>query len=52
MLFEAEEVNLFLLAIPVTPDALKDSRAVVQAMSHDAYLGFGQRYELVVKKSI
>jgi len=35
MLSKAEEVNLFLLAIPVAPDALKDGSAIVKAVGHD-----------------
>jgi hypothetical protein len=40
MVSEAEEVNLLLLAVPVTPDALKDGRAVVKGVGHNSELGF------------
>jgi len=39
--FKAEEVNLFLLDVTLAPDALKDSGAVVKAVGHNPYLGFG-----------
>jgi len=40
VLFKPEEVNLLLLAVPVTPDALKNGSAIVKAMGHNSYLGF------------
>jgi hypothetical protein len=40
VLLKAEEVNLFLLLIPVTPDALKNGAAIVKGVGHNSYLGF------------
>jgi hypothetical protein len=52
MLSLAEEVNLFLLTIPVAPDALKDGSAVVKGVGHDPYLGFFQGHKLLLKIGI
>ncbi|GAJ15785.1 unnamed protein product, partial [marine sediment metagenome] len=40
-LYMAEEVNLLLFAVPVAPDALKNGSAVVNAVGHNPYPGFG-----------
>jgi hypothetical protein len=52
MLSLAEEVNLFLLTIPVAPDALKDGSAVVKGVGHDPYLGFRQGDKLLMEIGI
>jgi hypothetical protein len=52
MVSETEEVNLLLLAVPVAPDALKDSRAVVKGMGHNSYLGFREGDKLLLKIGI
>jgi hypothetical protein len=52
VLFEAEDVCLFLLSVPVAADAFEDSRAVMDAMGHNSQLGLFQRYYLVFKVSV
>ena len=52
MFFKTEEVNLLSLAVPVAPDALKDSGAVVEGMGHNSYPGFFQGNKLLLKKGI
>jgi hypothetical protein len=52
VLFLAEKKYLLLLAVPVTPNAFKNGRSVMQGMSHDVYVGFGEGNELVFKKGV
>jgi hypothetical protein len=52
VLSKTEEVNLFLLTVPVTPDALKESCPVVEGVGHNPDLGLGQGDKLLMKKGI
>jgi hypothetical protein len=52
VLSKTEEVNLFLLTVPVPPDALKESGAVVEGMGHNPDFGFSQGDKLLMKKGI
>ena len=40
VLSESEKVDLFIFIVPVTPDTLKDSGAIVKGMGHNPNLGF------------
>jgi hypothetical protein len=41
----AEDVDLFLLGVPIAPDTLEASRTVVQSVGHYADLGFTEGNE-------
>jgi hypothetical protein len=41
MLSKTEDVHLLLLIVPVTPDAFKESGAVVESMGHNPNFGLG-----------
>jgi len=49
VLFSTKEEELFLLTVPVSPDTLKNSSAVVKEIGHDTKLGFFQRDKLLMK---
>jgi hypothetical protein len=49
VLFKAKEVNLLFFAVPVTPDTLENSGAVMEEVGHNPYLGLRQRDELLVE---
>ena len=48
VLFKAEDVGLFPVAVPVTADTLEDCRAVMNAVSHNPNLGFFKRDDLIL----
>ncbi len=52
MLFQAEDIGLLFLAVPVATDALEDAGAIVQGMGHYPYFGFFQRDKLLLKKGV
>jgi hypothetical protein len=52
MLFKAEQVNLFMVAIPITPDAFKNGGAIVKAMGHNPYFSFRQGNKLLIEISV
>jgi hypothetical protein len=41
VLFKAKEVNLLVLAVPVTPYPFENGGAIVEGVGHHPYLGFG-----------
>jgi hypothetical protein len=47
MLFQAEDIYLFFLFVPITPDALEDAGAVMESMGHNTNLSFTKRNKLV-----
>ncbi len=49
VLLKPKEVKLLLFAVPVASDALKQGGAVVKTVSHNPYLGFRQRHELLIE---
>ena len=52
MLAHPEYVDGLLLGVPVAPNALKHTRAVVEGVGHYAYIGLFQRYELSAKEHL
>jgi len=48
----AEKKYLFLLAVPVAADAFKDSRAIMNGVSHNAYFSSGKRNIFIFEKGI
>jgi hypothetical protein len=52
VVLDAKEVYRFLLCIPVPPNPLKASGAVVKGMSHYPDLGLVERHELAIEKGI
>jgi hypothetical protein len=49
MLPETKQVDLALLVVPVAPDSLKAGVSVMERISHNPYLSFGQRNDLLLK---
>jgi hypothetical protein len=52
MLSQAENIRLLFDAVPVTPDTLENSGAVVNEVGHYPDFSLRQRDELVIDKGI